>query len=385
MRKFLVFIFLKSLSVLSAIIVLNFKTFAGELPPIRTVFVIVLENHNWLEIKDSPIAPFINQTLLPLSSYCEQYFNPPKLHPSEPNYIWLQAGTNFGITNDGNPSSNHQNTTNHLTDQLDFAGISWKSYQEDISGMIVPLTSTDNYVPRHDPFVFFDDITGTNDPNYIYGIAHIRPYEELAGDLTNNSVARYNFITPNLCDDGHSSCAPQHNSIQQIDDWLASEIPKILDSAAYSNNGAIFITWDEGEGIEGDTVSDGPIGMMILSPLARGGGYFNNIHYTHSSCLRTIQEIFNLSPWLGDAANATDLSDLFGPITIKSLQHDGSGLVSLNITGVVPGRTNYVETSTNLVLWNIISTNSSSSNSFSFIDMNATNCGQRFYRVREAQ
>ena len=251
--------------------------------------------------------------------------------------------------------------------------------------MIVPLTATNNYVPRHNPFVFFDDITGTNNPNYIYGVAHIRPYEELAADLTNNSVARYNFITPNLCDDGHNSCAPQHNSIQQIDDWLASEIPKILDSAAYSNNGAIFITWDEGEGVEGDTVSDGPIGMIILSPLARGGGYFNNIHYTHSSCLRTIQEIFNLSPWLGDAANATDLSDLFSQITIKPLHPDGSGSLSLNITGVVPGRTNYVETSTNLALWNIISTNSSSSNSFSFIDVNVTNYDQRFYRVREEQ
>ena len=49
-------------------------------------------------------------------------------------------------------------------------------------------------------------------------LIYARPYEELAGDLTNNSIARYNFITPNLCDDGHSSCAPQHNSIQQIDD-----------------------------------------------------------------------------------------------------------------------------------------------------------------------
>jgi phosphatidylinositol-3-phosphatase len=376
---------LKFLLVLTAMAVLNSKTFAGELPPIQTAFVIVLENHNWSEIKGSTKAPFINQTLLPSSSYCEQYFNPPKLHPSEPNYIWLQAGTNFGITNDGDPSSNDQNTTNHLTDQLDHAGLSWKAYQEDISGIVIPLTSTDNYVPRHDPFVFFDDITGTNDPNYIYGIAHIRPYEELAGDLTNNSVARYNFITPNLCDDGHNSCAPEHNSIQQIDDWLANEIPKILDSAAYSNNGAIFITWDEGEGTEGDTVSDGPIGMIILSPLARGGGYFNNIHYTHSSCLRTIQEIFNLSPWLGDAANATDLSDLFSQITIKPLHPDGSGSFSLNITGVVPGRTNYVETSTNLALWHIISTNSSSSNSFSFIDDNATNYDQRFYRVREKQ
>ena len=33
--------------------------------------------------------------------------------------------------------------------------------------------------------------------------------------------------------------------------------------------------------------------------------------YDHSSTLRTIEEIFGVTPMLGDAANATDLSDLF--------------------------------------------------------------------------
>ncbi len=60
-----------------------------------------------------------------------------------------------------------------------------------------------------------------------YGIAHIRPYNELAADLTNQTVARYNFITPDLCDDGHDTCAPQNNSIQQIDTWLGTAIPMI--------------------------------------------------------------------------------------------------------------------------------------------------------------
>ena len=42
--------------------------------------------------------------------------------------------------------------------------------------------------------------------------------------------------------------------------------------------------------------------------------------YTHSSDLRTMQEIFHVGPFLGDAANATDLSDLFdsGAIPKKS-------------------------------------------------------------------
>jgi hypothetical protein len=52
--------------------------------------------------------------------------------------------------------------------------------------------------------------------------------------------------------------------------------------------------------------------------------YASAINYSHSSDLRTMQEIFHVkasggsSPFLGDAANATDLSDLFKPGVIPS-------------------------------------------------------------------
>ncbi len=353
---------------------------AGNLPPVQTVFVILLENRNWTEIKGNTNAPFINGTLLPMASHCEQYFNPPDLHPSEPNYLWLEAGTNFGIWDDNDPAINHQNTTNHLAAQLRSAAISWRSYDEDIAGDTVPLTAINGYAPRHNPFVFFDDLTGTNNPNDAYGVAHNRPYAELMADLTNNTVARYNFIVPNTCDDGHNVCAPQQDEVRQADDWLASEVPKIFNSAAYSNQGAIFIVWDEGDG-----TSDGPIGMILLSPLARGGGYGNNLHYTHSSFLRTLQEIFNVSPWLGDAANATDLSDLFQQLTIQPPSHATDGTYCINVTGVMPGLTNFVDASTDLMTWNVIHTNYGSSNSFSFQDNASTNFQLRFYRARQAQ
>src|SRR5207248_3566808 len=93
--------------------------------------------------------------------------------------------------------------------------------------------------------------------------------------------------------------------IKNGDNWLSNNLPVILNSQAYANNGAVFIVWDESEN------GDGPIGMIVLSPLTRGGGYSNSIHYTHSSTLRTMEEIFNVAPLLGDAANAIDLGDLF--------------------------------------------------------------------------
>jgi hypothetical protein len=127
---------------------------------IKTVFVIMMENHNWSDIKDSPSAPYINQVLLPQASHAEQYYNPPGIHPSEPNYLWLEAGTNFGIANDANPAANHQSTTNHLVTLLDKKGISWKSYQEGISGNDCPLAGRGLYAPKHNPMIYFDDVTG---------------------------------------------------------------------------------------------------------------------------------------------------------------------------------------------------------------------------------
>jgi len=273
--------------------------------PIHTVFLILMENHDWSSIKGSPSAPYINGTLLPRASHAEQYYNPPNNHPSLPNYLWLEAGTNFGILNDNDPSSNHQSSTSHLVNLLEAAGLSWRAYQEDISGIDCPLTNVGLYDVSHDPFVYFDDVTQTNNSQAPRCIQHVRPYSQLETDLINDTVARYNFITPNLCNDMHDRCKPLHDRVWQGDTWLSTEVPKILASRAYANNGALFILWDEAE------TGDGPIGMIVLSPKAKGGGYQNSIHYTHSSTLRTVEEIFGVMPLLGDAANATNLSDLF--------------------------------------------------------------------------
>ncbi len=348
------------------------------MPPLKTVFVIVLENHDWSDIEGNTNAPYLNQVLLPAASYCKQYYNPPANHPSLRNYVWIEAGTDFGIPANNPPAVYHQSTTNHLVTQLLAAGISWKAYQEDIDGLEVPLNDVNSYAVRHDPFVYFDDVTGTNNPNWPYAISHIRPYFELAGDLENNTVARYNFITPNLCDDGHTACDPVNNLLVQADTWLSTEIPKILASLAYSNNGAIFITWDEGVG------DDGPIGLIALSPLARGGGYTNNIHYTHSSLLRSLQETFGVGPLLNDATNATDLGDLFTPLTVKSATFMRDGC-HLRFSGVVPGYTNIVEASTDLTGWSPVNTNVASTGDLIITDSTATNFTQRFYRIRRVR
>jgi hypothetical protein len=44
----------------------------------------------------------------------------------------------------------------------------------------------------------------------------------------------------------------------------------IAESDGYKEGGALFIIWDEAE--DSGKFSDGPIGMFILSPFAKGGG-----------------------------------------------------------------------------------------------------------------
>lgn len=290
---------------------------------LRVVFLIVMENHNWSSIVGSSHAPYINHTLLPQSSYATQYYNPPGNHPSLPNYLWLEAGTNCFpgpgcIHSDLAPTNYRIHSTSHLTALLTKARITWRNYSENISGNSCPLSQnsianvagengigSSLYAPRHDPFIYFADNTNDFSSSSRTCMDHVRPFTRFAGDLAQNRVARYNFITPNLCDDMHSPCPIFSSSVAQGDRWLSRVIPSIQRSTAYRDGGVIFIIWDEG------VLGDGPIGMIVLSPDARGHGYHNTVRYTHSSMLRTLEEIFGVHPLLGGAAHATDLRDLF--------------------------------------------------------------------------
>ncbi len=51
---------------------------------IKTVFLILMENKNWVQILGSSSAPYINNTLLPMASHAELYFNPPWFIPACP-------------------------------------------------------------------------------------------------------------------------------------------------------------------------------------------------------------------------------------------------------------------------------------------------------------
>jgi len=372
---------------------------------IKTVFVIAMENHNWTQpanqftggiqqIYLNPAAPFINSlvngagfvmldgkavNISDQVAYATNYRNVlanasgvnPHVHPSEPNYIWAEAGTNFGIFNDSDPfPNNNQNTSAHLSALLTKAGHTWRSYQEDIDLTkdasshltnvplpqdlwTVPLTSISgvfsigvnafngsaqfNYAAKHNPMVFFTDTNGGNDSTTSNPLSHqYAPLQQFFTDLANDNVADYNWITPNQYNDQHTTLSAGYKGltgdpakILQGDDFLRQVIPAIMESHAYRENGAIIIWWDEAEsdGIAGDNADDltHTIGEIVISKHAHqnvhGVPYASPVFLTHSSDLRTMQEIFRVgppfAPFLGDAVNATDLSDLFQPGAIE--------------------------------------------------------------------
>ncbi len=280
----------------------------------KSVFVIVMADHSWSDIKGSASAPYLNQ-LLAGAAHAEAYFTPPGVHPAEPNYIWMEAGSGLGIANDNDPSSNHQSTTDHLVSQLTAAGISWRAYAEEIDGQSCPLVSSGLYMANHVPFLFFDDITDRNSATSATCIQHVRPHSELAGDLLQDRAARYSLIVPNRCHDmrGETSgftCQSSFSDLVKMgDDWLAANVPAILASAAYQRGGVLFIVWDQGSSVVGGSNSDGPIGMIALSPTAKPG-YASSVHFDHGSLLRTLETIYGV-PLLREAQSASDLGDLF--------------------------------------------------------------------------
>src|SRR5258708_3895820 len=367
---------------------------------IKTVFVIAMENHNWTQpanqfsggiqqIFQNPNAPFINslvngtafsrvnESVVNISeqvAYATAYHNVlatpsgnnPHIHPSEPNYLWSEAGTNFGVFNDNDPFSpngaTNQNTSQHLVSFLTQAGKTWKSYQEDIDlassagdltnvplpqdQWTVPLTSSSgifapgsfnayngsnqfNYAAKHNPMVFFTDSNGGNDSTPSNPLSRqYAPLQLLLSDLQNNTVADYNWITPDQYNDMHTGLNGGYKgltgdaaNIKQGDDFLSQIIPVIMASEAYKNHGAIIIWFDESEtdGVAGDNPDDfnHTVGEIVISSRAHknvnGLPHASPVNLTHSSDLRTMQEVFKAGPLLGDAVNANDLSDLFDP------------------------------------------------------------------------
>jgi phospholipase C len=325
----------------------------------KHVFVVMLENQGYTTTfgPNSP-ALYLAQTLVGKGALLTQYYGIG--HNSLDDYIALVGGQapNPQTQGDCLAYSDWQGETRldangqlgplgagcvlpttalSIANQLQASGLSWKAYQEDMGNDVTrdgsrtcahpalntqdgtqKASPTDGYAARHNPFMYFhavtDDVVGCN--------AKVVNLNQFYVDLASlSSTPNLSFITPNLCNDGHDTpCANgSPGGLPQINAFLQTLVPKILNSPAFQRDGLLMILFDEAgtndvaaccneqpgplsplPGISGP--GGGRVGAVLLSPFIRPGTV-SNVPYNHYAALRSMEDIFKL-PHLGFAGAA---------------------------------------------------------------------------------
>ena len=340
---------------------------APPLPPIRHVFLLLLENQSYSVTfgTDSP-APYLARSLPARGALLMQYYAIG--HASLGNYIALVSGQapneatqlDCATFADFKPSAPGPDADGQLPgagcvypplvktlpDQLEAAGLTWKGYMEDMGrdparerttcGHVAlgqPETTnqaavSDQYAAKHDPFVYFHSIID----DAARCDAHVVNLERLPADLASiATTANYIFITPNLCNDGHDArCVDgRRGGLAAVDAFLRKWVPLIERSPAFRADGLLIITFDESDAQGPGAASaccgelplpgakyrpgfNGPgggrVGAVVLSQFVTPGTV-SDVPYNHYSLLRTVEAIFGLG-YLG-YAGASDLK-VFG-------------------------------------------------------------------------
>ena len=358
---------------LTAIVCLWAGAFLGSAhasggPPIRHVFILMLENQNAANtFAGKPPAPYLAQTLPAQGALVPNYYGIG--HASLDNYIALISGqapnektqldcplfSDFLLQQPGLDAhgqllglgcvlSQHGEIASRSTGSGPFhleglhGGYGQGSRRERATcghpaigapDETLIATAVDKYAAKHDPFVYFHTIID----NQVRCDGHVVNLSVLPQDLRGAATTpNYVFITPNLCNDGHDSLCIDGGpgGFEAIDAFLRKWVPLILASPAYKQDGLLVITFDEseGNGPEGSTAccgekplasarrpagvlgpGGGRIGAVVLSPFIKPGTV-STAPYNHYSLLRTVEDIFGLGH-LGYAAEPELLP--FGP------------------------------------------------------------------------
>ncbi len=339
---------------------------SARLPPIKHVFIIMLENKSFDQtFAYSSPAPYFALTLPAKGAFVPNFYG--VTHLSLGNYLALISGQGSNTATQldcqvfkpvlpGTIGAHGQAagsgcvyppTVKTIADQLTARHLHWKGYMQDMGNAAgQPQTcrhpaigapdSTqkarvgDEYAARHNPFVYFRSLldSGACARNDV-------PLTKLPGDLA--SAARtpnFSIISPNLCEDGHDApCVDgRAGGLVAINGFLSSWVPRILASPAYRKDGLLAILFDEADGNDASACCNEPafantlgtnggiypgpggghIGAVMLSPFI-DPGTIDLQPANHFTTLRSIEDLFGLGH-LGYAAQAglpTFGADLF--------------------------------------------------------------------------
>src|SRR5438105_4033468 len=214
-------------------------------------------------------------------------------HPSEPNYLDAFSGSNQGVTDDGHytfPASR-----DNLAKQLAAAGKSWRVYVQDYPSPCFDGDSSTGgidgpglggqYVRKHNPVISFESVRlDATQCSYIQRLANFDP------------TVNFAFVVPNMTNDMHDGTTAQGDA------FLQAFVPLVTASPDWEHT-LLIVTFDEGTtSLHIYTAAKAP----WLAPATV------STFYNHFSVLRTIEEVFGL-PFLGSAATATTITELFPP------------------------------------------------------------------------
>lgn len=261
----------------------------SPIPNFDHIVILVMENKPYQNIIGNSNAPFINRLVSEYSS-AGNYFAITR--PSLPNYLALLGGETFGISSDCNDCFIQ---AENLVDRLEAGAKSWKAYMDSMPASCFTGNSG-NYAMKHNPFIYFDNIR--KNPARCKNIV---PYIELSKDLANlQTTPDFIWITPDMCHDMHDC------SIKTGDDWLAKEIPNILNSLSFKQqNSLLVITWDEAE-----LLGNNQIPTILIGPSVKQN-FVSLTKYDHYSLLHTIEAAWGLTPLTANDKNATLMNDFF--------------------------------------------------------------------------
>ncbi len=255
-------------------------------PAFKHIVILIFENREFGFVIKNPQMPNYNRLAKENALLTQEFAI---MHPSLPNYLALIGGDTFGITENCEDCIISART---LVDEIEDAGLTWKTYQEDFPRPCF-LGSSHIYVQKHNPFIYFDSIRLDAERCN----SHIVNLNTLPDDLTSGNLPNFVFITPNICNSAHDC------DLKTADTWLGPWMEQLQAYPGMREDGLIILTWDEGQGNHGCCGID-PAGGRVATVFISGKvkpGLQDATPYTHYSILKTISAAFDL-PQIGKAA-----------------------------------------------------------------------------------
>jgi hypothetical protein len=271
----------------------------ATVPAYDHVFVVMMENQDYADIiGNSRQAPFLN-SLLPKGTTLGAMYA--EVHPSDPNYLALSAGSTFKVM--GNPIEVNLNYTidaRNIGDLVEDSGQTWRAYYQSANG---PCDNTihDPYYNDDLPFLYFKDIRG----NAARCTSHLVPLPQLSTDLASAST------TPNFVWWGADDCSDMEGcGIKAGDTFLKQTVGEIMASKAWTTQRSLlFVTFDEDR-----YDKERPAQLIPTIALASTGvkaGYTSPERYDHYNMLRTIEGVLGLGTLTANDLYAEPMSDIF--------------------------------------------------------------------------